>query len=268
MADTETETVVLVSDSPGKDAPCTTSLGRKRLVTGATSGIGKATALALAAAGATVAVSGRDKEKGRAVVDAIGAAGGSAVFVAADLAGAEAAVDLAARATEALGGGCRHPGKQRRGLSLRSIRSHDEATFDTVYALNVKAPWFLVAALAPAMAGRGAAPSSTSPPWSPSSASTAWPSTARAKPRWSCSQRRVGRVRPQRGASQRHQPRAHPDRGDRRHGRGPRPAGLPRPGRTPGGPEEIASAIVYLASDQASFILGAVLAVDGGRTAT
>ena len=79
--------------------------GKKALVTGATSGIGKATALALAAAGATVAVSGRDKEKGRAVVDAIRAAGGSAVFVAADLVDADAALDLAARATEDLGGG-------------------------------------------------------------------------------------------------------------------------------------------------------------------
>ena len=45
--------------------------GKRALITGATSGIGKATAVALAAAGATVAVSGRDKDKGRAVVDAI-----------------------------------------------------------------------------------------------------------------------------------------------------------------------------------------------------
>jgi NAD(P)-dependent dehydrogenase (short-subunit alcohol dehydrogenase family) len=53
-------------------------LGERALITGATSGIGKATAVALAAAGATVAVSGRDTDKGRAVVEAIGTAGGSA----------------------------------------------------------------------------------------------------------------------------------------------------------------------------------------------
>jgi NAD(P)-dependent dehydrogenase (short-subunit alcohol dehydrogenase family) len=40
------------------------------------------------------------------------------------------------------------------------------------------------------------------------------------------------------------------------------------PAGRPAGPEEIASAIVYLASDETSFIHGAVLAVDGGRAAT
>jgi NAD(P)-dependent dehydrogenase (short-subunit alcohol dehydrogenase family) len=73
--------------------------GKTALVTGATSGIGKATALALAAAGASVAVSGRDKEKGQAVVDAITAAGGEATFIAADLLDAGLALDLAARPT-------------------------------------------------------------------------------------------------------------------------------------------------------------------------
>jgi NAD(P)-dependent dehydrogenase (short-subunit alcohol dehydrogenase family) len=39
------------------------------------------------------------------------------------------------------------------------------------------------------------------------------------------------------------------------------------PSGRPGRPEEIASAIVYLASDEASFIQGAILPVDGGRAA-
>lgn len=78
--------------------------GKTALVTGGTSGIGKAAALALAAAGATVAVSGRDEMKGKAVVHDIHAAGGSAVFLAADLVKEGAATELAARATEALGG--------------------------------------------------------------------------------------------------------------------------------------------------------------------
>ena len=40
------------------------------------------------------------------------------------------------------------------------------------------------------------------------------------------------------------------------------------PAGRPASPDQIASAIVYLASDQASFVHGAVLAVDGGRAAT
>jgi NAD(P)-dependent dehydrogenase (short-subunit alcohol dehydrogenase family) len=46
----------------------------------------------------------------------------------------------------------------------------------------------------------------------------------------------------------------------------PVPASLAPAGR-PGGPEEMASAIAFLAGDEASFVYGAVLAVDGGRAA-
>ncbi|MBE3009905.1 SDR family NAD(P)-dependent oxidoreductase [Microbispora sp. NEAU-D428] len=56
------------------------------LVTGSTSGIGRETALLLAAEGASVVVSGRDAAKGADTVAAIEAAGGRAAFVAADLA--------------------------------------------------------------------------------------------------------------------------------------------------------------------------------------
>jgi len=63
-----------------------TSLENKvALVTGGTSGIGKAAALALARAGATVVVSGRREEEGRAVELAIKKAGGNAIFVRADV---------------------------------------------------------------------------------------------------------------------------------------------------------------------------------------
>ncbi len=101
---------------------------KKALVTGATSGIGKATALALAAAGATVAVSGRDKEKGQAVVDAIEAAGGSAVLVAGDLVDADAALDLAVRATEALGGQVDILVNSAGTFPFGPTASHDETT--------------------------------------------------------------------------------------------------------------------------------------------
>ena len=72
--------------------------GRVALVTGATSGIGRAAALRLAADGFTVLVHGRDERRGAETVARIEAAGGTARFLAADLDDADAVRALAAAA--------------------------------------------------------------------------------------------------------------------------------------------------------------------------
>ncbi len=74
--------------------------GSTAVVTGGTSGLGAASAVALARAGATVIVSGRDRERGDSVVAEIVAAGASAELELADVADPEAAIGLADRVLE------------------------------------------------------------------------------------------------------------------------------------------------------------------------
>lgn len=79
--------------------------GRAALVTGSTSGIGEATARVLAASGAKVVVSGRDRSRAERVVALITGSGGSASAVPIDLTGSYADLRAFAReATDALGG--------------------------------------------------------------------------------------------------------------------------------------------------------------------
>ena len=242
---------------------------RTALVTGATSGIGKATAVALAAAGATVAVSGRDKEKGEAVVEAIRSAGGSAVFLAADLADAEAALDLAARAKDALGGRVDILVNSAGIFPFGPTDSIDEPTVDAVYALNVKAPWFLVAAIAPAMAARGSGAIvnvSTMVAQFGAEGMALYGSSKAAvellTKAWAAEYGpkgvRVNAISP--GPTRTEGTAAMGDALDQL-------ASLAPAGR-PASPEEIAAGIVFLVSDEASFVHGAVLAADGGRSAT
>ncbi len=239
------------------------------LVTGATSGIGKATAKALAAKGAFVAVSGRDKDRGQAVVDEIAAAGGSAVFVGADLVDGAAATDLAARATEALGGRVDILINNAGIFPFGPTPSIDETAFDQSYAVNVKAPWFLVAALAPAMAERGGGAIvnvSTMVADFGADGMGLYGSTKAAldllTKSWAAEFGpkgvRINAIRP--GPTR--------TEGTAVMGEALDVLASLAPAGRPATPEEIAAGIVFLASEDASFVHGAVLAADGGRSAT
>ena len=87
------------------------------------------------------------------VVDQIRAAGGRADFVRASLDGsAKASADLATEATRLLGGRIDILVNNAGIFPRTTTATTDEATFDEVYAVNVKAPYFLTAAIAPGMA--------------------------------------------------------------------------------------------------------------------
>ena len=130
--------------------------GKTALVTGATSNIGRAIAVAFAAEGAHVLVAGRNETRGKAVVAEIEAAGGQVGFISADLDGSAArSHELAADATRRLGGRIDILVNNAGIYPGATTPDTDEATFDQVYAVNVKAPFFLTAAVAPGMAAAG-----------------------------------------------------------------------------------------------------------------
>jgi NAD(P)-dependent dehydrogenase (short-subunit alcohol dehydrogenase family) len=124
--------------------------GKVALVTGATSGIGKAAAVQLAAQGATVIVHGRDVTRGAAVVAEIVNGGGSARFVGADLGEPSEALLLAEEVgdVDIL---VNNAGFAWFGPSEKLAVN----TLDQLFAANVQAPYLLVSVLAPKMVARG-----------------------------------------------------------------------------------------------------------------
>ena len=239
------------------------------LVTGSTSNIGRAIAEVFAAEGAHVVVSGRDRERGAEVVEGIRAAGGRADFLAADLDGSPAASrDLAERARQVLGGRLDILVNNAGIYPGDGTAATDEETFDRVYGVNVKAPFFLTAAVAPAMAESGGGVIVNLGSWITrlgvpvgalySSTKGAMETLTRA---WAAEFGprgvRVNAVSP--GVVLPPAP----------EGTEPGPGEVMMkgtPAGTVGGPDAIAHAALWLASDEAAFVHGTVVDVDGGRT--
>ncbi|MGO9381447.1 MAG: SDR family NAD(P)-dependent oxidoreductase [Mycobacterium sp.] len=127
-----------------------TLAGSTALVTGATSGIGREIALQLADRGAEVVVHGRSAERGAEVVREIENSGGKARFIAADLNNADDVRRLAAEAgrVDIL---INNAGIYKFGGTTDT----DDAAFDEHVNINLRAPFILVQQLVPAMAQRG-----------------------------------------------------------------------------------------------------------------
>lgn len=235
--------------------------GQTALVTGATSGLGRAIAYRLAQQGAQVVVHGRDPDRGADTVAAIAAAGGTARFVAADLGSYVEVVRLAKDA-----GDIDILVNNAGFVTFAPTAQLSVDAFDATFAINVRAPFYLVAAFAPGMADRcrgsvisvdsmasriglagGAAYGASKAALS--AMTRAW--TAE----YSRSGVRFNAIAP----GPVYTDGALPDR--------TRQLGETTPLHRAAQPQEIADLVAFIASPAAGYIAGATIAADGGRTA-
>jgi NAD(P)-dependent dehydrogenase (short-subunit alcohol dehydrogenase family) len=234
--------------------------GQTALVTGATSGIGRAVAIQLAHQGATVLVHGRDVDRGVQVLEEIELTGGHARFIAADLSTVDGVQDLIdqAGAVDIL---VNNAGVSWFGATSALSPDH----FDTLFDGNVRAAYQLVAALAPSMAARGSGgivsiasmAGMLGLPGGAAYGATKLALIALTRSwaaEFSPSGVRVNAVAPGpiKTAADRSRTTA---------------LGKTTPLGRAGEPEEVAQVVGFIVSPKASYITGAVIPVDGGRTA-
>jgi NAD(P)-dependent dehydrogenase (short-subunit alcohol dehydrogenase family) len=257
-----------MTTTPGISIPI--SLDSTALVTGATSGIGRATAIRLGVSGHRVVVAGRRSARAAEIAESIRAAGGRAESVTADLGDADQVLRLARTALEA--------GEGRVDVLINNAAAYPPgsgATADTAveavdaaFATSVRAPYLLMRELAPGMAerGRGAVVNLIS-----TAASVGMPglglygatkaALAQLTRAWAAEFGpkgvRVNAVSPGPTSTE----------GTARFGDFLLHLASQAPAGRVAAPEEIAAVIDFLVSDDASFVQGVVLPADGGRLA-
>lgn len=243
------------------------------LITGATSGIGEAAARLLARRGARVVLAGRRAERGETIASEIVGAGGDARFVRADVSREDEVDALIRAAVEAYGridAAFNNAGTEGRFASLTMSSSQD---FDEVVATNVRGVWLCMRAEARQMLAQrdpGAIVNTSS--WLAvggfggsalySATKGAVDAMSRAAAVELAEARiRVNTVRP--GYIVTEMFRRFLDPEDRVQGR---PFLHATPARRYGTAEEVAATAAWLCSDDASYVTGQCIAVDGGLT--
>ncbi|WPB89543.1 SDR family NAD(P)-dependent oxidoreductase [Streptomyces malaysiensis] len=249
-------------------AGTSSSGGTWALVTGSTSGIGRATAVGLAQDGYSVIVTGRDRDRAAESRRSVESVGGRAIDLIADLGDPVSVRNLVEQVRKAIDGPLDVLVHNAGGGGFAPTESTPDEMFDAAFNVHAKAPFILTGAFAPAMAerGRGAIVNVGSLSTSMAAAGTAafqaskaalsmmtksW--TAEYGPRGV----RINSVDPGFILT--------PVNEDIRGMYGTYLASLPA-GRG-GDAEEVANVIRFLVSPQASYVNGATLTVDGGKNA-
>ena len=253
--------------------------GRVALITGGTSGIGQATALLFAQEEARVAITGRRAALGQAVVDRIEAAGGQAIFIEADHTRAEdcqRAVETVLAIWGRIDILCNNAGVVPAGTA----ESTSEEVWSYTLALNVTAVWRMSKLVLPLMRAQGGGVIvNTASDWGvvagenavaycTSKGAVVLMTRAMALDH-ARENIRINAVCPGDTFVQRWI-----DNGYFEGAGGValeaalQESGQALPIGRVGQPEEIARAILFLASDDSSFVTGSAMLVDGGNTAT
>lgn len=247
--------------------------GKVALVTGSTSGIGRTTAIAFAGRGASVVTTGLSEVDGQETVRLIREAGGEGLFIKADLTQAKEVEALANQTIEKYGQiDCAFNNAAIEG-NLEPFVEQSESEFDKVIATNLKSVWLCMKYEIQHMLnnGGGAIVNTSSmagmvgfPNMAPYVAAKhgVLGLTRSAALEYAASGIRVNAVCPgvidNAGQSNRMSEKYGQDKDD---------IAKMNPSGRLGQPEEIANAVLFLCSDEASFITGHPLSVDGGYVA-
>lgn len=231
---------------------------------GAIGGLGHTVASVLAQAGAEVVITGRDAAAGEVALKAITAAGGRARFVRADLGTVDGVRELAAEA-----GAVDVLVNNASIVPFGATEGYDPELYDEAFGANVRATFFLTSLLAPQMAQRGGGSivnvSSTAARLgigglavygATKAAVESFTRTWAAE--FAAGNVRVNAVSPGPMLTAKTVELMGPDVGGM--------AGTTALGRA-AQPAEVAEVVAFVASDRASYMTGAVVAADGGRTA-
>ncbi|MBO8186493.1 SDR family NAD(P)-dependent oxidoreductase [Streptomyces spirodelae] len=244
--------------------------GKAALITGsgAIGGLGHVTARVLAAGGADLILTGTDPERGAQVVEDLRTAGGESTatvrFVTADVTDTAAVQQLAADA-----GAVDILINNASVMTFAPTTEQDLAGYDAAFAVNVRAPFLLTALLAPKMAANGGGSivnvSSTAaglgmPGMAVYGATkAALESLTRTwAAEFASSNVRVNAVAPGPMRTSKVIAALGPDMGG---------MGLTTALKRTADPAEVARVVAFLAGDRASYVTGAVMPADGGRTA-